>query len=130
MVAAKVDLHFSGHNHQYERSYAVMGCQKDASTGCQISKQTHNHPFPIYIVNGAGGDTEGIEPTWQVERKAPYRAAHSGGFKTGYGRAEINMTHLVWTYVYSGDGAIPGINASTPKGAGTVIDTLVLTRDA
>jgi hypothetical protein len=128
MVAAHVDILMSGHNHQYERSFAVMGCQKDASTGCHISKATHNAPYPIYIVNGAGGDTEGIEPTWVGDKQAPYRAAHSGGFKTGYGRATLNHTHLVWDYIYSGEAAIPGTNASDPKGAGEVVDTLVLTR--
>ena len=129
MVAAGVDLHLSGHNHQYERSYSVARCDRDYRTECRVSDRTHNPPYPIHIVNGAGGDSEGVEPTWVAAREVPFRAAHSTGFRTGYGRTTINRTHLFWEFIYSGERAIPHLNIST-GGTRRVFDKLVLTKDA
>jgi hypothetical protein len=72
----------------------------------------------VHIVNGAGGDTEGIDPSWVSTKKAPFRAANSKGFRTGYGRATLNYTHFSWQFVYSGADAFPGFNHSTDSGAG------------
>lgn len=132
MENAGVDIHMSGHNHQYERTHSVTGCVSEtlkAPTNCNISSVVHNHPHPIYIVNGAGGDTEGADPSWTDDTFAPYRAFHDAGFHTGYGRGSVNKTTFVWEFVYSGTGAIPGTNASHPgTDDGKVIDRVVLTK--
>jgi hypothetical protein len=74
MTAAKVDLHISGHNHQYERSHPVSGCGADYKTGCAVSEGLHNARGTVHIVNGAGGDVEGSDPSWV--REAAKVAAH------------------------------------------------------
>ena len=154
MVSAGVDVHMSGHNHQYERSFAVEGCDRDYRSGCRISRRMHNQRAPVYVVNGAlrppaeavragvqpltpflplppgaGGDAEGIEPTWMPGVRAPFRAAHASRFRTGYGRATLNATHFEWEFLYSGERAIPGLNVSTGGSAGRVADRFVLTKD-
>eukprot|EP00041_Stephanoeca_diplocostata_P011948 m.198369 g.198369 ORF g.198369 m.198369 type:complete len:437 (+) comp18745_c0_seq1:160-1470(+) len=129
MVKASVDLHISGHNHQYERSYPVHGCSKDYSTGCAIVKSYHNAPSPVYIVNGAAGDVEGTDPTWVKDEKVPFRATNDDGLHTGYARVTVNRTTLDWQFVYSGSRAIPGTNASDMKDAGTVRDRFLMTKD-
>jgi len=98
MVAAKVDLHISGHNHQYERSWPVQGCSKGYSTGCVVTKSYHNAPAPVHIVNGAAGDVEGTDPSWVAdEKKVPFRAQNDEGLHTGTGRVVVNRTALDWT---------------------------------
>ena len=93
---------------RYERSYPVTGCNEDYTKGCQIAHDYHNAPHTVHIVNGAGGDTEGIDPTWVGRLKVPFRAAHSEGLHTGYARVLVNQTALDWSYVYSGSDAVPG----------------------
>ena len=122
----KLDLHISGHNHQYERSVGVYGCDEKGTKKCELSAETHNHELPIYIVNGAGGDTEGIDPTWVPEFLAPFRAFHASGLRTGLATVDLNLTHLVWRFQYTGRGAWPH---SRPFEAATTVDQLVLSRD-
>lgn len=122
----KLDLHISGHNHQYERSVGVYGCDEKGTKKCELSAETHNHTLPIYIVNGAGGDTEGIDPTWVPEFLAPFRAFHASGLRTGLATVDLNLTHLVWRFQYTGRGAWPH---SRPFEAATTVDELVLSRD-
>ena len=122
----KLDLHISGHNHQYERSVGVYGCDEKGTKKCELSAETHNHELPIYIVNGAGGDTEGIDPTWVPEFLAPFRAFHASGLRTGLATVDLNLTHLVWRFQYTGRGAWPH---SRPFEAATTVDELVLSRD-
>lgn len=79
LLAAKVDLHISGHNHQYERSWPVSGCNKDYQ-GCTVTKSYHNPTQPVHIVNGAGGDVEGIDNSWiKDDTKVPFRAFNDIG---------------------------------------------------
>ena len=134
----KLDLHISGHNHQYERSWGVYGCDEEGTKKCQISEETHNSPYPVYIVNGAGGDVEGIDPTWVPEALAPFRAFHGSGLRTGLATVDMNLTHLVWRFHYTGSGAWPhahkfhwhndSVGAAGLSSLAT-IDELVLTRD-
>lgn len=128
MLAAKVDLHISGHNHQYERSYPVHGCASGYSSGCIVTKSYHNAAAPVYIVNGAAGDVEGSDPTWEGDEKVPFRAVHDSAFHTGYARVSVNRTALAWDFVYSGSRAIPETNSSNNADAGTVADSFVLTK--
>jgi len=128
LVAAKVDLHISGHNHQYERSFPVAGCKGAYTSGCNVSQNLHNAPWPVFIVNGAGGNIEGIEPTWMPDKRVPFRAVHDQGLHTGYARVSVNRTSLDWTFLYSGAGVVPGLNVSSDKDAGKVIDHFMLTK--
>ena len=98
MVAAKVDLHISGHNHQYERSWPVQGCSKGYTTGCVVTKAYHDAPAPVYIVNGAAGDVEGTDPSWVADqKKVPFRALNDEGLHTGTARVVVNRTALDWS---------------------------------
>ena len=46
-----------------------------------------------------------------------------------YGRGSVNATTLVWEFVYSASGALPGTNASHPSSDdGNVVDRVVLTK--
>ncbi|KAH8056752.1 acid phosphatase [Aureococcus anophagefferens] len=100
----KLDLHISGHNHRRAVRRRLRVRRKGK---CELSAETHNHTLPIYIVNGAGGDTEGIDPTWVPEFLAPFRAFHASGLRTGLATVDLNLTHLVWRFQYTGRGAWP-----------------------
>ena len=129
MVAAKVDVHISGHNHQYERSHPVSGCGDDYKSGCNVTTSLHNAVGTVHIVNGAAGDVEGADPTWQNQGKVPFRAVHDTGLHTGYARVSANRTALDWSFIYSGSRAIPETNSSDDKDAGKVFDHFTLTKD-
>jgi len=129
MLEARVDLHISGHNHQYERSWPVAGCSKDYTSGCNVSKSYENAEMPVYVVNGAAGDEEGIDPTWVKPDKVPFLAKRAPAtFQTGYARVSVNRTALSWEYVFSGSRAIASLNISNSKGQGIVYDSFVLTK--
>jgi len=128
LLAAKVDLHISGHNHQYERSWPVSGCNKDYQ-GCTVTKSYHNPTQPVHIVNGAGGDVEGIDNSWiKDDTKVPFRAFNDIGFHTGFAEVSVNMTALHWQFFYSGDGAFPFQNVTRPLKAGELVDDFVITK--
>merc|ERR1712139_448122 len=112
----------------YERTWPVSSCSKDNKNGCVIEKSYQAPSHPVYIVNGAGGNIEGIDPSWQVEEKAPYRSYHDAGFHTGISRVEVNMTTLTWDFVYSGNDAIPHTNASNKGESGKIVDRFVITK--
>jgi hypothetical protein len=138
---AHVDLHLSGHNHQYERSWPVTGCAKGYTSGCDvqnpesspatISQACYVNPkHTVHIVNGAAGDIEGTDPTWVAQTKVPFRATHDKDLHTGYARVTANSTVLSWEFVYSGSRAIPGTNSSDGVDAGKVADFFSITKDA
>lgn len=131
MVDAHVDLHISGHNHQYERSWPVYGCSKGYTSGCNISKSYNNALAPVHIVNGAAGDEEGIDPSWVQLNKVPFVAKRAPStFQTGYSRVSVNRTALHWEYVFSGSKAVSGLNISNNQSEGVVYDTFTLTKTA
>lgn len=85
-----VDIVFSGHLHYYERTWPVFKNITD--------KRTVDPKFPIYIVNGAGGNREGTSgmlddvPDWTAFRFKDW----------GYGLLEAtNNTHLKWEFYNS-----------------------------
>eukprot|EP01137_Pigoraptor_chileana_P035525 Opistho-2@29685 len=85
----KVDVYASGHNHQYERSFPVFN-----ST---VVTSYENAPYTVHIVNGAAGNPEGNDPTWDPTSKI--RAFHGSGFDTGYLRMNVNRTAIAWEFV-------------------------------
>jgi hypothetical protein len=128
LLAAHADVHISGHNHQYERSWPVSGCSPTYE-GCNVSTSYTNPAQPVHIINGAGGNVEGIDNSWiQDAAKVPFRAFHDGGFHTGYSEVAVNRSHLHWQFFYSGDGALPFQNISTPLKAGELVDDFVITK--
>jgi len=68
-----VDLVFSGHQHNYERTHNVLGGKIDP-TG------------PMYVVNGAGGNREGIAHNF--EKEAPEWSAFRGAL-SGVGQLSV-----------------------------------------
>ena len=51
---------------------------------------------------------------------------HASGLRTGLATVDLNLTHLVWRFQYTGRGAWPH---SRPFEAATTVDELVLSRD-
>jgi acid phosphatase type 7 len=82
----------AGHCHNYERSYPVYNGQYTTS---------YNTPTaPVYVVNGAGGNREGVsgfaevQPAWSAKRIGQW----------GYGRlAAVDAHHLSWEWYTSAD---------------------------
>jgi hypothetical protein len=78
-VAHGVDLVLSGHMHNIERTVNVRAGVPDASG-------------PVYVVNGAGGNREGVEDSWF--NPAPVWSAYRGSV-AGVGQLSIlNATAL------------------------------------
>ena len=94
-----------------------------------MTTSLHNAMGTVHIVNGAAGDVEGADPTWQNQDKVPFRAVHDTGLHTGYARVSANRTALDWSFIYSGSRAIPETNSSDDKDAGKVFDHFTLTKD-
>ena len=67
-------------DHQYERSYPVYNGT--------ANHNFHNANATVYIVNGAAGDIEGIDPTFLPENPG-YRAFAQPTVHTGYGRMTV-----------------------------------------
>ncbi|XP_070574897.1 acid phosphatase type 7-like [Ptychodera flava] len=90
----KVDVYLSGHNHQYERSFAVYNMTV-------TSRSYRNPPATIYIVNGAAGNPEPNDPTFVNSTMAPWRANKAATVKYGWLLLEANATSLDFTYLFS-----------------------------
>ena len=92
----KVDVYISGHNHQYERSYPVYN--KEATQQDYIDPKA-----PVYIVDGAAGCKEAIDPSFLPGFLAPWRAKHSEGFGTSWLRMRATQRILQVQLVSSDD---------------------------
>jgi len=85
-----VDVYFCGHNHQYERSYPVY---KSASTA-------HHYKNPnatVYIVNGAAGCIELLDPTF--EYPGPEWRGYYNLLQYGYSIMKATPNELSWSFV-------------------------------
>lgn len=90
----QVDLVITAHKHNYERTLPVY--QEN-----HIASNYTNSPFPVYIVNGAGGNREGTSgwpssnwtpPSWSAFRYSEW----------GYGVIDIaSPSELNWTFYNS-----------------------------
>lgn len=84
----KVDLVLGAHIHNYERTYAVYQSQ---------AYKSYDHPpYPVYVINGAAGNREGIptftkvKPEWSASRLRV----------NGYGEITVhNATTLVYNFI-------------------------------
>jgi len=107
-----VDLFINGHEHNYERLYAVHD-EKYVSGNGNLVK---NPAAPVYIVTGDAGNREGHEKFSRAQPK--WSAFRSNTF--GYSRLTVhNDTHLYWEQIMTDNGQ--------PKADyGKVIDTMWL----
>jgi hypothetical protein len=104
---AEVDVFFSGHNHQMEVSYPYYNGTWTTDLHNASSRGT------VYIVNGAAGDIEGIEPLFMPDEG--YRMFDSQlSLNTSYARLEVNRSAFRADFVDSH--------------TGQVIDTFTLTK--
>ncbi|KAK2173036.1 hypothetical protein NP493_909g00016 [Ridgeia piscesae] len=106
-----VDLHFTAHEHSYERvwpTYNLVVCN-----GTKSKNPYDNPGAPVNIVTGSAGCHEGVDPFEPVG--FPWTAYHSDDY--GYTRMTIkNTTHLFLEQV-------------SDDQKGKVIDTMTLVRD-
>eukprot|EP01116_Phalansterium_solitarium_P017014 TRINITY_DN408_c0_g1_i1.p1 TRINITY_DN408_c0_g1~~TRINITY_DN408_c0_g1_i1.p1 ORF type:complete len:427 (-),score=158.50 TRINITY_DN408_c0_g1_i1:285-1427(-) len=87
----QVDLVLSGHNHNYERTYPVYQLQPTNGTSFI------NPTAPVYIVNGAAGCPEFIDPSFK--EPGPNWRASCRPAEWGYGRLSFTATTLHWQWV-------------------------------
>lgn len=86
-----VDVHFSGHIHAYERQQAVYKNQLDSRA-------------PVYIVSGAGGNTESHS---DLSRKAGVKwNAYFNTVDYGIGAFEVSPSQLTWSFFKGTDGSL------------------------
>ena len=112
----------NGHEHNYERNYAVINktLATGASSGLPGGNASNpevitNPTAPIYIVTGCAGDVEHHEP---FTRPQPaYSAYRSNTY--GYARMTIyNASTLLWEAVQT--------DIEYPETTGTVIDAMLV----
>lgn len=80
----KVDVFFVGHVHSYERTYPIA---QNQTTG-----HSYNNPTaPVYIINGCGGNEEGLNPDNQWIQPQPSWSAFRFNQDWGYMVIEANV---------------------------------------
>lgn len=122
----RVDLLLNGHEHNYERMYAVFnstlvtGASSGAPGGNASAPEVVTNPAAtIYIVSGCAGDVEQHEPFTRAQ--PAYSAFRSNTF--GFGVVTFfNASHLLWTATQTDTGQ--------PATTGSVIDAMMLVRSA
>jgi hypothetical protein len=109
-----VDIYFSAHIHYYEalfpldrryadtdfRGYSSLSsaAQSNYSGNSGIYRSFRDSPYPIYIVNGAAGNTEGAESFIAPQQRQSYSAELIT--LAGVGQLEIfNHSHAQWRYI-------------------------------
>jgi len=94
-----VDAYLCGHNHQLEYTKPVFN-------ETEIDDSYHNAQGTVYIVNGAAGDKEGIDPTF-MPGNIPWREWTSSlSLHTAYTRVTANQTALTWEFMDSDTGKL------------------------
>ncbi|KAK2193212.1 hypothetical protein NP493_16g00054 [Ridgeia piscesae] len=84
-----VDLHFSGHEHSYERNFPTYN--RHVCNGTTPNNPYHNPRAPVYVVTGSAGNYLGVGPFDPTA--TPWSAYRSDDY--GYTRMTIaNDTHL------------------------------------
>lgn len=95
-----VDVFFAGHEHAYECSFPV------AKNGSAFSTDFNDPQHPVYIVSGAGGNTEGLSSFGGVGVIPAWSAAHANTY-TGFGEmAVVNGSTLHWTFWDADNGTV------------------------
>lgn len=113
-----VDMWINGHEHNFERNYAVYQSQLVTGGSGPVPGKPElvvNPKAPIYIVQGAAGNREDHEPFTRPQPK--YSAFRSNTYS--YSRMTFyNATHLLFETVETDN--------EDPKATGTVIDSMLL----
>jgi acid phosphatase type 7 len=78
IVNHHIDLHLSGHQHNYQRLYPLIN-------GTLVSTNYTNPNAPVYVVNGAAGNREG---QMGFHKSAPYY---------GSGSSEYGFSYIVYS---------------------------------
>lgn len=120
-----VDIWINGHEHNYERNYAVYHSKlvTGASSGkpggnAAAPEVVRNPQAPIYIIEGCAGDSEHHEPFTRAQ--PAYSALRSNTY--GYARMTVyNASALLWEQRQTDD--------EYPATTGTVIDAMLLLKD-
>merc|ERR1712166_1173022 len=92
-----VDLVLQAHQHDYERTWPV------AKNGTLFEKNYTAPKYPVYIVNGAGGNRE-AEPTPPADQ--PWQPEQNRTNFISFGRLTVKKNSLQWEQVVSSDGSI------------------------
>ena len=87
-----MDAVLAGHDHQYERSYPVY-------RGRATQSHYRQPRAPVYIVNGAAGNPEILDPTFQP--RVAWRAAFRASMTTGFLLMTPSASSLAFRYVQS-----------------------------
>jgi len=90
----KVDMYFAGHAHYYERMWAI---HRDGTP-----EKTYLNPrAPTHIINGAGGQLEGLTPMPEVIKDTTAKIYNEDW---GYGVLSfVNSTNAHWEYFRASD---------------------------
>lgn len=92
-----VDVYFAGHVHAYERSWPVADYV--------VGDKSYNKPKdPVYVIQGAGGNTEG-HSTWGNSTIKPW-LANINGFDYGMGKLSVTDDTLHWQFLRGIDGTV------------------------
>jgi hypothetical protein len=92
-----VDLYIGAHEHSYERNYAIYRAQV-------MSKDYVNPGAPAYVVAGAAGCIEGLDP-WPSVHMPRWTAARYNE-DMGYATLDIQPTTMTWKYHSARDGVV------------------------
>ena len=122
LLQFSVDLWLNGHEHNYERNYAVRnatlatGAASGAPGGNASAPEVLvDAAAPVYIISGSAGNVEQHEPFTRAQ--PPYSAFRSNTF--GFGRLTVfNASALLWEAVQT--------DAGQPATTGSVIDAMLL----
>ena len=99
----KVDAFLVGHHHAYER-HTPIARGKAMMDGVNSDKTVYQNPqAPVYIVTGAGGNSEGHE-SYATSKKPEWRGVVD---ETHYGISTVKVTKtcLEWKFIDSISGA-------------------------
>ena len=93
----KVDVVLTSHNHQYERTFPVFRNKL-------LQRNYTRAAGPVYVVNGAAGNPEVLDPTFLPG--VSWRAAKVASLNTGYLLMTPSASRLAFDYVMSKSGQV------------------------
>ncbi|KAG7379322.1 hypothetical protein PHYBOEH_011963 [Phytophthora boehmeriae] len=100
LIKYKVDVVLMGHEHYYERQVPIAN-NTAVMDGVSADNSTYVNPqAPVYILTGAAGNIEGIDPA--PDNTAPWNAAFDYN-NFGFSTLEANRTTLSWKFIKSSD---------------------------
>ena len=109
-----VDLVLSGHVHSYERTWPVTG-NYSTQSNATVVRSYANAPHPVYVVSGAAGNGESVDPFTGAAYGWTFSAARS--LDHGYSRLTVASATRLEVDFFSVD-------------RGAVIDAFALVKDA